>query len=492
MLIDAILAQAQAAPGKAALVHNGEVWTYARFARGIAQAQQALRTQASLAGGVAVLCIAHLGHAWVVGIAARRLGLATMVFDSVEALAGSPPGDVACVVSLEGQAHPLLDAWAVGRGVPHLHLSPASFVAEGTESVHIDSIPRPGWHIQLTSGTTGANKKIARDAFDEERALAGFARHYGIDNASVVYVRDFPLSTSGGFRWPLMAWLQGATVVLQQWRDYHRPHLQHRLTHAFATPSILSWLLHHHGPSLRRDDGLRLLVTGGAMPWALAAQARARLTAQVYTLLGSTEATTIALTRIDTPEDLRWHRVLPWREVQVVDEEGRVLPPGSTGRLRIRIDDDVAGYLDDEAASRVFFQGRYFYPGDLGVFDAGGRLALAGRVTEIINVAGAKIATAPLESALQDALGVDSVCLLSMPGADVAEDLHVVIQTRQPITRAKLEQIARGGLLGSFANVRFHLLEELPRNAMGKVMRMQLREQLLAREAGGTSARPGD
>jgi acyl-coenzyme A synthetase/AMP-(fatty) acid ligase len=163
--------------------------------------------------------------------------------------------------------------------------------------------------------------------------------------------------------------------------------------------------------------------------------------------------------------------------VQVVDDAGRALPPGRIGLVRARVLDGLSGYVGDEAASLRFFRDGFFYSGDLGTFGPDGRLRLSGRVTDVINVMGHKMAPDPIERDLQERLAVDAVCLLSLPGPDGCDDVHVVIESRRDITHAELEQLAQGPLR-QFGRLHFRVVAALPRNAMGKVQRLLVRQQL--------------
>jgi len=338
----------------------------------------------------------------------------------------------------------------------------------------------PAGHIIPTSGTTGTYKLILRDAAEEARTLDLHAEINAITASSVVYVRDFPLWTAGGYRWPLLTWNQGATVVFQQWQDFHMPFLSLALTHAFATPATLMFVLHAPEATLQRNDAMRLLVTGAAMPRALVVALKERLTQQVFSVLASTEALTVSTTRIDHLDDLAWHSVHPSSEAQVVDEADQPLPAGQVGLLRVRVLDGVNRYLNDAAASRTFFREGYFYSGDLAMFRADGRLTLCGRVTDVINVLGSKIATAPIEAKLQNQLAVDTVCLLSLsrPGAD--DEVFVAIECQREPSRAELETAAID-VVAIFGRVHFHFFAKFPRNRMGKVLRLDLHQQILTR-----------
>ncbi|TDP74464.1 class I adenylate-forming enzyme family protein [Roseateles toxinivorans] len=484
MLTEKIFAQARATPDKPAFIHNGAACNYAEFAQRLVQAgaylsQHVPTTDHPAVPGVAVLCVEHLAQAWVLGIALRRLGLTTVSVASVQEIDGLGLDNVRCLVSWAAESPPDLAALAARTGWPWIKvptdLGPVAVVGEQAwpaTTVHVAG------HIIQTSGTTGAYKKILRDAAVEVSTLDLHADINGIDASSLVFVRDFPLWTAGGYRWPLLSWHRGATVVFQQWRDFHVPLLSQPLTHVFATPMTLMFVGDPELP-LRRNDAMRLLVTGGAMPRALVAALQQRLTRQVYTVLASTEALTVAATLVENRDDLAWHSVHPAREVQVVDEADRPLPAGQSGLLRIRILDGVSGYLGDEAASQEFFRDGYFYPGDLAVLHADGRLALCGRVTDVINVLGNKIATAPIEAALQQRLEVDAVCLLSLPKPGADDEVHIAIESSRALSQAEL-QAAANDQLKIFGQVHFHLLKQLPRNRMGKVLRLALRQQLLA------------
>jgi hypothetical protein len=207
------------------------------------------------------------------------------------------------------------------------------------------------------------------------------------------------------------------------------------------------------------------------------------LTSRINTYVGSTEVSTFTVTPIESSEDLLWHRVLPTREVQVVDEEDRVLPPGEVGQIRVRLLAGAGGYLDDAEASRRFFRDGYFYTGDLGVTRSDGRLGLRGRVTEIINILGIKMATAPIEMALRQRFGVGGVCLFSLPQPGMEEEIHVAIEATEPIARARVAAALDEALPGR-STVLVHYLPAMPRGDLGKIRREALKRMVFDGEAG--------
>jgi acyl-coenzyme A synthetase/AMP-(fatty) acid ligase len=113
------------------------------------------------------------------------------------------------------------------------------------------------------------------------------------------------------------------------------------------------------------------------------------------------------------------------------------------------------------------------------VIRSDGRLALHGRVSEVINVLGKKLAAGPIEQAVQDKFGVGGVCVFAASDPNLADMLHVVIESSQPIAAADLGVTLRGAIAGAGTLFfRTHYIEPLPRNDMGKIQRNLLKHRL--------------
>lgn len=477
MAIGKIFEKARQAPGKTAVIYNGVSCSYGFFAQCIETSRQYLAKQNLPADKVAVIDVQGLLDGWILGLALRSLGLTTFAAREDAEIAKLGAQRVGCVVtSMPAEAGQSgNEPWRVIRIPPEVRLAAMHYAIPAATA-----IARPGGHIMMTSGTTGAYKMVVRDAAMEELAIPLHAEINAITEHSVVYVSNFGLWTAGGYRWPLITWSTGGTVVIHQAPDLHSPLARHELTHMFSTPDMLATLLRAAGGAPRRNDAMRLMVTGGAMSKTMLADAKHLITNQVFSVLASSEALTLAVTPVDQPEDLLWHRIHPSREVQVVDEAGNVLAPGNEGLIRSRIIDGLTGYLDDEATTREFFRDGFFYSGDVGMFGPDGRLQMRGRASDVINVLGDKIATAPVEQALQDKLGAEGVCIVSVQGAEAVGEIYLVIESRRRIASseidsagiAELESIRR-------VPVRVLFVDKLPRNEMGKIQRLVLKQQLL-------------
>jgi acyl-coenzyme A synthetase/AMP-(fatty) acid ligase len=270
----------------------------------------------------------------------------------------------------------------------------------------------------------------------------------------------------------------GGTAVIHQSQPRWRALLQPGLTHCHAIPQMLADILAAPDGAFPRSETMKMIVGGGPLSQALADETRRRITPHLYVNVGSTEVSTFAYTAIETPEDRRWHRPLTDIAVQVVDEEDKPLPSGRVGRVRVSTLAGPDQYLGDAEATAAFFKDGYFYPGDLGMIRDDGRLALHGRVTDVLNIKGNKIAPGPMEDALRVRLGVREVVLFSQQNEAAEEEIHVTIETATPIEPKRLNAALSAEIQG-FPSARVHFVRSMPRNVMGKVMRLALREQVL-------------
>jgi acyl-coenzyme A synthetase/AMP-(fatty) acid ligase len=467
-VIDRIFAHAGATPDRTAMVHDGEALSYAAFVARIVAVRRYAHAAGVARDRVAVLCIRDMAQAWIVGLGLRSLGITTLsvrTADDLAALALPSP----MVVGVVEEPWPGLAAAAAAIRAPLM------MVPTGPAGVVETPDGARGGHILLTSGTTGAHKKVLYAEASEAAAAASRAILYGFDADTVINVFGFGGWTAVGYLYPVSVWWQGGTVVVDQRVDVYRSLCVPGLTHILTTPALLAELLKAPPEVSLHQPGAMLTCTGGPLSPTLWRAARERVTEDVRTGIGSTEVGATALTPIATEDDLSWHRIDPARELQVLGEDGRPAPTGEMGTVRIR-QVLVHGYLDDPEASAAFFRDGYFYPGDLAVAREDGRIALRGRVTDVINVMGEKVGVLPLESALQDRLGAAAVCILSVPGPD-GESVHVAIQPERVIGMAELRD-ALSAVLPRVTQAKAHKVEAMPRNHMGKIDRMALRALL--------------
>lgn len=210
---------------------------------------------------------------------------------------------------------------------------------------------------------------------------------------------------------------------------------------------------------------------GSQLSAKLARTAAQRLCATIITAFGTTEAGTVCGGRYDTlfGVPLGVGQILPWVEVQAVDAAGVPLPPGTEGLLRIRSADVVAGYFDDEYATREVFRDGRFYPGDIGSVTPDGVLIVSGRTGDFINSGGVKVNPRLIEEVLLSLPQVAQAAAFGVPDADGLAQVWAAIVPEAPIEAAVLNRLC-GEKPGARAPKFILQMKDLPRNENGKVL----------------------
>lgn len=178
---------------------------------------------------------------------------------------------------------------------------------------------------------------------------------------------------------------------------------QHEATSLSAVPDLLRFVLDRTSLGRTPLPSLRYMaVAGGALPVALCQQLAGRIApAEFFVMYGQTEAT--ARLSYLPPERLTSHagsigRGLPGVKLQIVDENGRVLPPGEIGELCARGPNIMRGYWRDPEGTREVLRDGWLWTGDLGTADADGWIFLKGRRSAFLKIAGHRIHPGELEN----------------------------------------------------------------------------------------------
>ena len=167
-------------------------------------------------------------------------------------------------------------------------------------------------------------------------------------------------------------------------------------------------------------------------------------------------------------------------EVAIMDETGRVLPPGETAEVVIRGANVTIGYANNSAANtRAYYHG-WFRTGDQGFLDPEGYLFLTGRLKELINRAGEKIAPHEVEDVLLTHPAVAQAVAFAMPHVHLGEDVAAAVVLRPGAVAMATELRAFAATrLADFKVPRQVLcLDEIPKSATGKLQRLGLAEKL--------------
>jgi acyl-CoA synthetase (AMP-forming)/AMP-acid ligase II len=481
MIAQLIFQWAEQTPERTAVIYNGKAYSYRSFARAIALARGYFASRGYLGPGYAVLAVSIAMNFWILSLALRSLGLTTVCVKSpaiLRQLAGRGLTNVRCVITTTGEI------WggsgrAMHRTRPKSAVSvaswrncPAARTARSAAPVGRAYLADLGHDRHPQNGADES-----RDRRRHPSAPCGTLRHRPAYLAQCVQPWDLDRRR-----------LQVGGLPLDCGRRHsHRARgrtipgaVRPGITHAVLFPELLAAILAAPAGAFPRNDTMQLAVGSGAMTRTQVDQAKARITSHLFHYFVSTEAGLIAFTSLDTPEDQRWHRLVPGRMVEIVDASDRPVPIGEVGQVRVSTAGGPTGYLNDETATRAFFRDGFFYPGDLAVMRSDGRIALQGRITDIINVQGNKISPAPIEERLGELFGLNGVCLFSMQNDSGEEEFHVVLETPKPIDSERLIAALKQEL-GGFHPAHVYYVATLPRNDMGKVLRQEVRAQVISK-----------
>ena len=360
---------------------------------------------------------------------------------------------------------------------------PDAAAALPSEFVTVDSAPDDVAVILYTSGTTGRSKGAMvthRNLLSNARALIdcwGFSERDVLLHALPVF------HIHGLFVANHCALLSGARVL---WHRKFDPALVlrdlPRATVMMGVPTFYTRLLAQ--PQFDREvcRNMRLFISGSA-PLLLETfkDFRARSGQTILERYGMSEAGMICSNPLDAQR--RGGSVgfpLPGVSVRVANEQDRPLPRGDVGGIQIKGENVFAGYWHmPEKTREEFTADGYFRTGDVGTIDADGYVSIVGRAKDLIISGGYNVYPKEIELALDALPGVAESAVIGVPHPDFGEAVAAVVVARKD---AKLDPAAMiTELKKNFANYKVpkqvHVVEDLPRNAMGKVQKALLRER---------------
>jgi acyl-CoA synthetase (AMP-forming)/AMP-acid ligase II len=173
-------------------------------------------------------------------------------------------------------------------------------------------------------------------------------------------------------------------------------------------------------------------------------------------------------------------------EVAIMAPDGRLLPQGETGEIVIRGENVTPGYLNNPKANAENWTNGWFRTGDQGEMDADGYLTISGRLKEIINRGGEKVAPREVDDVLLDHPAVEQALTFAVPHDKLGEEVAAVIVLREgaQATAAELREFCLQRLAAFKTPREILFMSEIPKGATGKLQRIGLADKLgLGRKA---------
>src|SRR5919201_50292 len=161
-----------------------------------------------------------------------------------------------------------------------------------------------------------------------------------------------------------------------------------------------------------------------------------------------------------------------------MSDEGALLPVGAAGEVVIRGPSVIDGYESNPDANANSFTGAWFRTGDQGSLDADGYLALAGRIKELINRGGEKIAPAEIDEVLGRHRAVAEAVAFAVPHPTWGEEVAAAVVVKEPVAEKELIRHCRQHLAEFKVPRQVFIVDSIPRTPTGKIQRRAVAESL--------------
>jgi acyl-CoA synthetase (AMP-forming)/AMP-acid ligase II len=352
-------------------------------------------------------------------------------------------------------------------------------VAKGDES-NPSAPQEPGRQILLTSGTTGTPKGARRTPVTPTDAVVGFLERIPL-RAGVTHFVPAPLFHAWGFAHTGLGLLLGARVVLRRRFDplATLETMSRERAYGVALVPVMAQRILALGDDVLREHpcpDLRVAAFGGsAIPGDLAVRFMDAFGDVVYNTYGSTE---VAVVSIATPADLRADPSTAGRPVErivikLLDPQGREVPHGEAGRIFVGSSAAFEGYTG--GGNKEVVEG-LMSTGDMGRFDAAGRLTIEGRDDDMIVSGGENVFPREVEDLIAGLDGVGEVAVVGVPDDEFGQRLRAVVVRAggAQLTEDDVKAAVKKGLARFKVPRDVVFVDELPRTSTGKVLKREL------------------
>jgi acyl-CoA synthetase (AMP-forming)/AMP-acid ligase II len=357
-----------------------------------------------------------------------------------------------------------------------------ALIAESPDSDLKPPPDKPRFVI-LTSGTTGTPKGAQRSSPDGLLTMAAIIDKIPYRSRETMVIAA-PLFHSWGFFHFVVGLPTASTVVLRRRFDPEETLgavQEHRAQVLAVVPVMLQRILQLPDETLAGHDLSSLRITalsGSALPGELALEWMDRFGDSVYNLYGSTE---VSWATVATPEDLRAAPGTAGRAprgtvVRLYDDAGREVPRGEVGRIFVGNEMAFDGYTG--GGGKEVIDG-LFSSGDVGHLDPAGRLFIDGRDDEMIVSGGENVFPREVEDLLADHEAVVDVAVIGVEDESFGQRLKafVVLAAGAEASEDELKAHVKANLASFKTPREVAFVDELPRNATGKVLKRELRDR---------------
>jgi len=351
--------------------------------------------------------------------------------------------------------------------------------------------------LMFTAGTTGSPKGVmlSHDSFSSYILTNVSPPDMEVEEKNILTV---PLYHIAGVQAVMAAIYGGRTLIIQrqfepvEWMTLVE---QEKANRAMMVPTMLKMVLDHQEFQNHDLSSLQVITYGAApMPLEVIRRAIAMLPGTFFiNAFGQTE--TAATITMLPPEDhilegtdqeieVKLKRLtsigkpLEDVEVRIVSDEGKQVDLGETGEIVAKGSRMMKGYWKQEQATAEALRGGWLYTGDLGYFDEDGYIFLSGRAKDFIKRGGEMVSPEEVEQVLHSHPAIDEAAIIGVPDIDWGERVRAIVVAKEgeTIDGSEVIEYCRSRLSSFKKPESVVVVDKLPRNPLGKVLKRILRE----------------
>ena len=483
---DLLRSRAAVAPGAVALrVGDGPVLTFGAWQEQSAAVARGLVARGVRAGDRVALVFANEGWAEYAVCYLGTLGAGAVAVPLGTRFAGPELQRVlagAGVVGIIGSAGAEVGGQPDGPWIT----DPASLKEAAGAHTATPAGPRPDdvAEIVYTSGTTGVPLGVACT----HRSLLAHDVPSGAAPGSeagepVRFLHAFPIGTQAGqesLRVPLrVAGLEAVVMPVFDAEELCALVARHRVRRLQLVPAMAQ-LLVASGAAARHDVSSvrRVVLSSAPAPPALFTRLAAAFPgATLWNAYALTEAGAArTLTEWDPARPTSVGPPVGATEIRIAGPDGTSVPTGAEGEIWLRRPGTPPRwYFGDPVSTAAVFVDGWVRSGDLGHLDAGGHLHLSGRAKDVVITGGSNVSPVEVEHVLAQHPAVLEAAVFGVPHPVLGEDVAAAVVLQGPATERELQDLVRSQLAEHKVPHQLLVLDELPHNPSGKVLKGELR-----------------
>ncbi|TXL67729.1 long-chain-fatty-acid--CoA ligase [Cerasibacillus terrae] len=349
--------------------------------------------------------------------------------------------------------------------------------------------------LLYTSGTTGNPKGVMLTHRNNYLHALSAMHHLRVSDRDVL-MHILPMFHVNGWGSPFYYTANGSTQVMQKKVD---PKVilekmeKYGVTVMHMAPTVLQSIMdNYENVKPKIEQNVRIVVAGAAPPKAFIKQLEEDIGWEFYQVYGMTESSPLTLASYISSEDdgvdddeyyemkVKTGYEMIGSQVRVVDELGNDVEKDGkeVGEIIVKGPGVMKGYWKDEEQTNATIIDGWLHTGDMGTMDEDRRIRVVDRKKDIIISGGENISSIEIENVLYDHPAVQEVAVIATPHEKWGETPHavVVLRSGHEVTEQQLIDFTREHLAHFKCPRMVTIMDELPKTASGKILKVQLRE----------------